>query len=275
MNLRPMFLAASACVALSAACSSQVEDEPGLAGSASSAAEKRVVVSLQEQRARAYEGTTCVREWPVSTGSVGNETWLPYCGKSCTPKETLEFPILEKKSVLFMTDPTGQGRYTNEEVHWNVRLTAGGIHFHQANWSNITGASTDCGHCGYVGSAPYGTSHGCVNQRSADARWFYDWAPTPSATKKVVRLSFDAFAPEACAHVTPSAEDFNAGEATNASHVVAISYDQCLAHPTHCLEDLKNRQDEWNGRWICWKDGSTSSTGAKECVSGKWVEKAP
>ena len=250
------------------ACSGPSSEKIGTTEGAQVAARKHVVVSLADQHARAYEGDHCVREWPISSGKPGDETWLPFLGQGITPKRQVDFPILEKRELVMMTDPTGQGRYANDPVKWDVRLTAGGIFFHEADWTNIPGTSRDCGHCGFTGNAPAGTSHGCINEKHDDAVWFYGWAPPSSGGASVVHLTFDAFAPEACDVVssTTSAAKRNVGtdEATQDTHA---GYDDCLHGPAfaaYCLEDIDA------SAFVCWRDGARSTSGQKTCVNGTW-----
>lgn len=237
-------------------------------------AKKHVVVSLADQQARAYEGDRCVRQWPISTGSPGNETWLPFLGKGVTPKRQVDFPILDKRELVMMTDPTGQGRYTNEPVKWDVRLTSGGIFFHEADWTNIPGTSKDCGHCGFTGNAPAGTSHGCINEKHDDAVWFYQWAPAPDSSTNVVHLTFDAFAPETCDVVsstsggggpTPTGKQNVGTDATKQD--LEVAYDECLSgakYASYCLEDVSSSS------YLCWRNGQRSSSGLKTCTDGTW-----
>lgn len=268
-------LASSVCLSLSVIACASVEEPVAGDESAVTDTSKRVVVGLAEQRARAYEGDRCVREWPISTGSSGNETWLPFAGAGVTPRLQVDFPILEKREVVMMTDPTGQGRYENEPVNWDVRLTMGGIFFHEANWTNIPGTSTDCGHCGYTANAPAGTSHGCINQRKADAKWFYTWSPAPDRTRNVVHLSFDKLPAEACDVVSekatapaPTAPTAKRNVGTDeAKQDTKAGYDECLrtpAYATYCLEDLGASD------YICWRNGERSTSGLKTCTDGAW-----
>lgn len=246
------------------ACSSAPDEATGATESAQVTAKKHVTVSLADQRARAYEGDRCVREWPVSTGSTGNETWLPFLGRGVTPRQQVDFPILEKRELVMMTDPTGQGRYTNAPVKWDVRLTSGGIFFHEADWTNIPGTSSDCGHCGFTGNAPAGTSHGCINEKHDDAVWFYAWAPAPNPSVNVVHLAFEPFAPEACDVVSGGKRNVGTDEVKQDTEA---GYDACLrsaAYASFCLEDLSATD------YLCWRNGQRSSSGTKTCVDGTW-----
>jgi hypothetical protein len=271
--MRRLLLLSSLLASVVVACAAPAADDTAVSSSAQVTTHKHVTVSLADQRARAYEGDRCVREWPVSTGSWGNETWLPFAGRGVTPKQQVDFPILAKSELVMMTDPTGQGRYTNAPVKWDVRLTNGGIFFHEADWTNIPGTSSDCGHCGFTGNAPAGTSHGCVNEKHDDAVWFYGWAPAPDPRVNVVHLSFDSFAPEACDVVSaPSggspapAAKRNAGT-DEAKQDTGAGYDECLtgaAYASFCLEDLSATD------YLCWRNGQRSSSGQKTCVDGTW-----
>lgn len=134
--------------------------------------------------------------------------------------------------------------------------------------SQVTGG--DCGHCGSTAYAPYGLSHGCINERHDDAVWLFDWVPAANPAKKVVHLTYDALASEACDHVTgTTTSGTTSSGATNPDQVLDITRDACLAHPTHCLEDLRSASGAIDGRWICWKSGAHSTSG-RTCSQGQW-----
>jgi len=282
-------LAALTTLALGAAASACAAptDDPGVGTSTAAATEgqKQLYVSMADQRARAFEGDRCVRDFPISTGKV-------YAGGNFDTtlhgdKRYYDFPILSKAKVVRMRSPFPGISY-DQDVYNTIKLTDWGIYLHEANWTRTGPAesqvtSGDCGHCGNTTYAPHGFSHGCINERHEDAVWLYDWVPAANPTKKVVHLTYDSFAPAQCDHVSPSAggggagagagaggAGGNAGSASNANQVTDITYAECLSHPTHCLEDLRDATGVPNGQWICWKSGARSSTGNKLCDAGAW-----
>lgn len=273
-SLRSSLVAIALGSLLGACAVASPDDADGVASSSSAttAADKHLTVSLASQRARAYEGARCVREMPISTGKVyegGNfDTTLH------DDRRYYDFPILSKAKVVRMRSPFAGIAY-DSDVYNAIKLTSWGIYLHEANWTR-TGpgesdvAGGDCGHCGNTAYAPYGFSHGCINERHDDAVWLYDWVPAANPTKKVVHVTLDALAPETCDHVSRSASDeANAGSASNPGQVTDITRDACLAHATNCLEDLQDASGAWDGRWICWKAGNRSTSG-RLCKSGMW-----
>lgn len=263
-----LFALAACGLPLASGCASDTDEEVGASSAAATEGEKQIYVSMADQKARAFEGTRCVREFPISTGKV-------YAGGNFDTtlhgdRRYYDFPILSKAKVVRMRSPFANVSY-DQDVYNAIRLTDWGIYLHEANWTRTGPAesqvtSGDCGHCGSTAYAPYGLSHGCINERHEDAEWLYDWVPS-STTKKVVHLTYDSFGPETCDHVsttTAGTTTGNHGSADDPSQVTGISYQDCLAHPTHCLEDLPT------GGFICWKSGARSSTGRKVCDAGTW-----
>lgn len=268
------------------ACSDGAPVTEGSASSETTSASKHVVVSLRDQRARAFEGDVCVREFPISTGKVyagGNFDTTLHDGE-----RVYDFAILGKERVTRMRSPFPGISY-DSEVFNAVRLSDWGIYLHEANWTRtgpaedqVTGG--DCGHCGNTSYVPYGFSHGCVNERHDDAVWYFDWAPAPGP-EKVVHLTEEAFTPATCAHVSKAAAEASAVPPSpeyaaaapidelsrnHGEHQVAgMSFEACLAHPTHCREDLRDSAGVVT-RFICWESGGTSTTG-HYCSSGQFL----
>ena len=101
-------------------------------------------VNLSEQQIYAYEGDTVVNSFTVSTG-------LPD-----TPTVTGEFNIYVK---VPMQDMSGPGYYLRD-VPW-VMFFYDDYGFHGTYWHNNFGSPM---------------SRGCVNLRTEDAEWLYNWA---------------------------------------------------------------------------------------------------
>ena len=106
---------------------------------------KWIDVNLTAQRVMAYEGNRAVLVAPVSTGLPG------------TPTVTGRYRIYRKVPSQLMTGPG----YYLPGVPW-VMYFYRGYSFHGTYWHNNFGQPM---------------SHGCVNMRTPDAKWLYDWAP--------------------------------------------------------------------------------------------------
>ena len=111
--------------------------------------ERWIQVDLSEQMVVAYEGTTPVRAFVVSTG-VGN-----------TPTVQGTFRIWAK---IAMQDMRGGSRaagtyYYLEDVQ-NVQYFHRGYGFHGTYWHDNFGSPM---------------SRGCVNLTNEDAKWLFDW----------------------------------------------------------------------------------------------------
>ena len=101
-------------------------------------------VNLSTQSVYAYQGETVVNSFVVSTG-----TWL-------TPTVTGKFKIWIK---LKSTTMTGPGYYLPNVPY--VMYFYKGYGLHGTYWHNNFGTPM---------------SHGCVNLRTSDAEWLYNWA---------------------------------------------------------------------------------------------------
>lgn len=106
---------------------------------------KQIVVILSLQTAYAYENGVLVNEFIVSTG-------LPD-----TPTVQGNFTVLRKYDSTRMTGPG----YDLSNVPW-VMYFYQGYSFHGTYWHDNFGNPM---------------SHGCINMRTEEAKWLYDWAP--------------------------------------------------------------------------------------------------
>jgi lipoprotein-anchoring transpeptidase ErfK/SrfK len=106
---------------------------------------KWIDVNLTAQQVIAYEGDRAVLVAPVSTGLPG------------TPTVTGRYRIYQKVASQAMSGPG----YYLPNVPW-VMYFYKGYSFHGTYWHNNFGQPM---------------SHGCVNMRTTDAKWLYDWAP--------------------------------------------------------------------------------------------------
>ncbi len=106
---------------------------------------KQIVVDLSLQRTYAYENGVLLRQFVVSTG-------LP-----ATPTVQGNFTIISKVLSQRMTGPD----YDLPNVPY-VMYFYSEYSFHGTYWHNRFGQPM---------------SHGCVNMRTAEAQWLYNWAP--------------------------------------------------------------------------------------------------
>jgi LysM repeat protein len=112
--------------------------------------EKWIDVDLSQQRVVAYEGETPVRSFIIASGLPG------------TPTVTGTFRIWAKVPVqdMYGGNRAAGDYYYIEDVQW-VQYFYQDYAFHAAPWNNNLGRPG---------------SRGCINMRTEDARWLYDWA---------------------------------------------------------------------------------------------------
>lgn len=114
---------------------------------------KQILVDLSEQMTYAYEDGVLLRSFLVSTG-------LP-----ATPTVVGDFNIYVKYRAVRMTGPG----YDLPNVPYTMYFYAG-YGLHGTYWHNNFG---------------HPMSHGCVNLRTPDAEWLYNWAPVGTPVRVV------------------------------------------------------------------------------------------
>lgn len=112
--------------------------------------DKWIDVNVTEQTITAFEGSVPLKTLKVSTG-------LPR-----TPTVLGQYKIYKKYKAVRMTGGTpGIDYYDLPNVPWTMFFFKG-YAIHGTYWHHNFG---------------HPMSHGCVNLPTADAKWFYDWAP--------------------------------------------------------------------------------------------------
>lgn len=132
---------------------------------------KRIEISIDQQQLTAYEGTKMVKQAKVSTGR-------PYLNRdpNLTPTDTPKgnFHIQAKRPSVHMGDGTLRSdaeAYELPGVPWvSYFESSTGVAIHGTYWHNNYGVTM---------------SHGCINMRSADAKWIYRWT-TPEFKGPIV-----------------------------------------------------------------------------------------
>ena len=111
---------------------------------------KWIDINVATQTITAYEGSVPLKSVIVSTGVARTPTVLG------------TYKIYRKHANMRMTGGTpGIDYYDLPNVPWSMFFYAG-YAIHGTYWHNNFGTPM---------------SHGCVNLRTEDAKWFYDWAP--------------------------------------------------------------------------------------------------
>ena len=118
--------------------------QPGTGPAPAPVAGRWIDINLSSQRLTAYQGQTAVFSSLISSGVAGRRT------------PTGRFAVRTKISSQRMVGPG----YNLPGVPW-VMYFAGANAIHGTYWHNNFGRPM---------------SHGCVNMRTADAQWLYNWS---------------------------------------------------------------------------------------------------
>ncbi|MCI9890101.1 L,D-transpeptidase [Micrococcales bacterium 31B] len=115
---------------------------------------KHAVVDLSDQKVYAYTGGKLINTFTVTTGNAQHPTRIG------------TFKVWHKTTSQTMTGGSKEDGtyYSVPNVQW-VSYFDGDIAFHAAYWRTEFGGDPSV-----VGS------HGCINMRTADAKWMYDFA---------------------------------------------------------------------------------------------------
>jgi len=129
--------------------------------------EKKLIrVSLEDQTMSAYEDNNLVYSTKVSTGLGYKEVEPNDPFATATPKGThfvtSKYPSKHMGGVVATGAP---GSYTLPGVPWTAFFVyETGVAFHGTYWHNNFGNRM---------------SHGCINMRNIDAKWFFCWTSPP------------------------------------------------------------------------------------------------
>ncbi len=132
--------------------------------------EKRIVVSLSQQRLIAYQGEEAVLEVPISSGIPSDR---PTDNGVPTRTPSGRFFITSKAFARHMGNgdlTTALEAYELPGVPWVSFFVKTGVAFHGTYWHDNFG---------------HPMSHGCINMRTEDARWLFRWStPTLEASEE-------------------------------------------------------------------------------------------
>lgn len=141
-----------------------IQDSEYLPTSINVPPEKKLIrVSLEDQTMSAYEDNTLVYSTKVSTGMGYREVEPNDPFATATPKGThfitSKYPSKHMGGVVATGAP---GSYTLPGVPWTgFFVYETGVAFHGTYWHNNFGNRM---------------SHGCINMRNRDAKWFFCWS---------------------------------------------------------------------------------------------------
>jgi len=121
------------------------------------AAGKRIEVDLNGQRVLAFEGGNKVNEFVVSTGLWGRTPTGTFTSQRKVPSQTMSGGNRAIGTYYYLPGVPWVQFFGNAQVPWSR-----GFSFHGTYWHNNFG---------------HPMSHGCVNMKTPDAQWLYEWAP--------------------------------------------------------------------------------------------------
>ncbi len=119
--------------------------------------DKRIDVDLSNQRVYAYEGSTKVNEFVVSTGLWGRTPTGSFTIQRKVRSQTMAGGNKSLGTYYYLPGVQWVQYFGNKQIPWSR-----GFSFHGTYWHNNFG---------------HPMSHGCVNMKTPEAQWLYDWAP--------------------------------------------------------------------------------------------------
>jgi len=118
---------------------------------------KRIEVNLGSQRVLAFEGNTKVNEFVVSTGLWGRTPTGTFTIQRKVRSQTMSGGNRAIGTYYYLPGVQWVQYFGNSQIPWSR-----GFSFHGTYWHNNFG---------------HPMSHGCVNMKTPEAQWLYDWAP--------------------------------------------------------------------------------------------------
>jgi lipoprotein-anchoring transpeptidase ErfK/SrfK len=118
---------------------------------------KRIEVNLSTQRVLAYEGNTKVNEFVVSTGLWGRTPTGTFTIQRKVRSQTMSGGNRAIGTYYYLPGVPWVQFFGNDQIPWSR-----GFSFHGTYWHNNFG---------------HPMSHGCVNMKTPEAQWLFDWAP--------------------------------------------------------------------------------------------------
>jgi len=121
------------------------------------AAGKRIEVNLNTQRVLVFEGNIQVNEFVVSTGLWGRTPTGTFTTQRKVTSQTMSGGNRAIGTYYYLPGVQWVQYFGNAQIPWSR-----GFSFHGTYWHNNFG---------------HPMSHGCINMKTPDAKWLFDWAP--------------------------------------------------------------------------------------------------
>lgn len=118
---------------------------------------KRIDVDLSNQRVYAYDGGSKINEFVVSTGLWGRTPVGTFTIQRKVPSQTMSGGNKSIGTYYYLPGVPWVQFFGNSQIPWSR-----GFSFHGTYWHENFG---------------HPMSHGCINMKTPDAQWLYEWAP--------------------------------------------------------------------------------------------------
>jgi lipoprotein-anchoring transpeptidase ErfK/SrfK len=118
---------------------------------------KRIEVNLGAQRVYAFEGNSKVNEFVVSTGLWGRTPTGTFTIQRKVRSQTMSGGNKSLGTYYYLPGVQWVQYFGNGQIPWSR-----GFSFHGTYWHNNFG---------------HPMSHGCINMKTPEAQWLFDWAP--------------------------------------------------------------------------------------------------
>lgn len=118
---------------------------------------KHIEVNLSAQHVYAFEGGSRVNDFVVSTGLWGKTPTGEFTIQRKVSSQTMSGGNRAIGTYYYLPGVPWVQFFGNAQIPWSR-----GFSFHGTYWHNNFG---------------HPMSHGCVNMKTPDAKWLYDWAP--------------------------------------------------------------------------------------------------
>jgi len=140
-----------------------LEDDSLVSNVLGDTTDKRIEVNLSAQRVYAFQGGSKVNEFVVSTGKWGLTPTGDFTIQRKVRSQAMSGGNRAIGTYYYLPGVPFVQFFGNSQIPWSR-----GYSFHGTYWHSNFG---------------HPMSHGCINMKTPDAQWLYDWAPMGTPVK--------------------------------------------------------------------------------------------